>query len=123
MNTKRALVCAPLMPEFDRESGSKRIFDSIEFLREAGWAVSFVAENPNGGERYARILQQRGVAVYCGFNAQTEKMIAYGRFDLAIFAFWYLAESYMPTVRSLSPATRVIVDTIDLHFLRQARRA
>lgn len=122
MGVKRALVCAPLLPEFDRESGSKRIYDAITFLLEAGWDVSFIAENGRDGERYVRHLQQRGVATYCGFEDRTDRLIASGRFDLALFAFWYLAEEQLPTVRTLSPHTRILVDMIDLHFVRNARR-
>lgn len=121
---QRALVCAPLLPEFDRESGSRRIFHLIEFLREAGCAVSFVAENPvHGDERYVRLLQQRQVAVYRGFGSQTTELFKHGRFDLAIFAFWHLAEAQMETLRRVSPETRVLVDAIDLHWLREARQA
>jgi glycosyltransferase involved in cell wall biosynthesis len=122
MGVKRALVCAPLLPEFDRESGSLRVYDAITFLQDAGWAVSFVAENGRDGERYVRHLQQRGVATYCGFGDRTDRLIAAGRFDLAMFAFWHLAERHLPTVRKLSPTTRIVVDMIDLHFMRQARR-
>ena len=56
------LLCAPVIPEFDRESGSKRIFNLLEYLRDAGFTVSFVAENPHGDERYARALRERGIA-------------------------------------------------------------
>ena len=119
------------MPEFDREGGSRRIFHLIEFLREAGWAVSFLAHDATGGERYARILRQRGVAVYAGkesravggdYLLEPDRMIAHGRFDLAILAFWSIAAEYLPLLRLFSPQTRVIVDSIDLHFLRNARR-
>ena len=58
------------MPEFDRESGSRRIFHIITLLRDAGWSVSFFAENMTGGERYARILRQRGVMVYGGVHSR-----------------------------------------------------
>src|SRR3954469_25850666 len=122
MTVKRVLIAAPLMPEFDRESGSQRIFDTIMLLQEAGWAVSFVAENGRGGERYARLLQQRGVAVYEGFGERIERLLTRGRLDLVIFAFWHLAEAQMHLIRRLSPRTRILVDTIDLHFLRDARR-
>lgn len=118
----RALVCAPLMPEFDKESGSKRVFDTIAFLQETGWHVSFVAENGAGGERYERLLNRRGVATYRGFGRRTEQLLIAGQFDLAIFAFWYLAERHISDVRRLSPETRVAIDTIDLHFVRNARR-
>jgi glycosyltransferase involved in cell wall biosynthesis len=122
VSVKRAMVCAPLMPEFDRESGSRRIFDLIMLLRESGWAVSFVAENGRGGERYTHLLQQRGVAVYPMFSPHTDRLIEHGRLDLALFAFWHLAESHISKVRRLSPDTRIVVDTIDLHFVRNARR-
>jgi glycosyltransferase involved in cell wall biosynthesis len=122
MSMKRALVCAPLPPEFDKESGSKRVFDTIVFLQEAGWAVSFVAENGSGGASYERLLNRQGVATYRGFGPRTEQLFSGGRFDLAIFAFWYLAERHMPVLRRLSPDTRLVIDTIDLHFVRNARR-
>lgn len=119
---KRALVCAPLVPEFDKESGSKRVFDTIAFLQETGWHVSFVAENGAGGERYERLLNRRGVATYRGFGRRTEQLLLGGQLDLAIFAFWYLAERHLADVRRLSPETRIAIDTIDLHFVRNARR-
>ncbi len=68
METRRALVCAPKMPEFDREGGSRRVFHLIEFFQEAGWTVSFIAQNASDGERYARALQQKGVPVYVSHN-------------------------------------------------------
>jgi len=67
-SARRALVCAPRPPAFDRESGSKRVFDTISFLRDAGWAVTFVAESADGGDAYRSMLQQMGVAVYAGLK-------------------------------------------------------
>ncbi len=109
----RALVCAPRMPEYDREAGSRRIFHLLEFLQEAGWAVSFVAQDATASERYARVLQQLGVATYAGSQAALvgdeyletiDELIAPGQFDLAILAFWNIGEELLPRIRSLSPA-------------------
>jgi glycosyltransferase involved in cell wall biosynthesis len=121
MTAKRVLVCAPRVPEFDRESGSRRVFHLIEFLQEAGWSVCFVAQDEGAGERHVRVLQQHGVEIVLGFGRHTDEVIAARRFDLAILAFWHLAEKCIPVIRRLSPKTRVIVDMIDLHFLRDAR--
>src|SRR5256885_4110447 len=107
MSVKRVLIAAPLMPEFDRESGSQRIFDTIMLLQEAGWAVSFVAENGRGGERYARLLQQRGVAVYEGFGERIERLLTRGGVDLGIFAFLHLAQAQMHLILRLLPGTRI----------------
>ena len=88
MSTRRVLICAPRLPEFDRESGSRRIFHLIEFLQQAGWGVCFIAQNGYGSERYVRLLQQRGVETWVGFDGKTESLIASRRFDIAILAFW-----------------------------------
>jgi glycosyltransferase involved in cell wall biosynthesis len=130
MAIKRALVCSPTMPEHDREGGSRRIFQLIGFLRQFGWAVSFVAENAMNGERYARALQQMGVATYASRNPwndsaecliSPETLISTGHFDLVFVAFWRHAEQYLPLVRSLSPHSKFVIDSIDLHFLRESR--
>ena len=131
MRTRRVLVCAPLMPEFDRESGSRRIFHLIELLQASGWSVTFYAENMTEGQRYAHLLQQRGVMVYGGVHSQGIAADAYlpnprtllelERFDLAIVAFWYFAEALLPLLRTYTPRTRVLVDSVDLHFLRESR--
>jgi glycosyltransferase involved in cell wall biosynthesis len=123
VTTRRLLVCAPRLPDHDRQSGSRRIFHLIQFACEMGWAVSFVAEEgDDGSDRYRTVLQQMGVATYCGFGSRTHDLIRSGRFDIAICAFWYTAEKCTPRIRELSPATRVIVDSIDLHFVRNMRK-
>jgi glycosyltransferase involved in cell wall biosynthesis len=120
--TRRALICSPLMPAFDRESGSRRVFGFIELLREGGWSVTFAARSAQSGERYIDMLQQRGVETYTSLDDGLDCAIASGQFDLALLAFWYLAEQCLPKIRRLSPHTRVIVDSVDLHFLRNARQ-
>lgn len=130
METRRALVCSPRMPEFDREGGSRRVFHLIEFFQEAGWAVSFMAQSAGDGERYARVLQQKGVPVYVSGGVwpgggqsyiSPADLMATGNFDVVIIAFWYLVENYLPIIRSVSPKTRIVADSIDLHFLRESR--
>jgi glycosyltransferase involved in cell wall biosynthesis len=117
----KALVCAPLLPEYDREGGSRRIFHLIEFLLGWGWEVAFAAENGSQGERYARLLEQRGVITFRSFGSEFEALITDSHVDIAILAFWHIGELLLPMLRSLSPSTKVIVDSIDLHFLRNAR--
>lgn len=118
----RALVCAPLPPEYDRESGSRRIYHMVEFLLEAGWTVAFVCESAPEDSRHLQHLRQRGVATFVGFQEATADLVEGGGFDLAIFAFWYIAHRYAHMVRRLSPDTRIIVESVDLHWLRNARR-
>jgi glycosyltransferase involved in cell wall biosynthesis len=116
------VVCSPVLPEFDREAGSRHLFHHVQMLRESGWHVSYVTENPEREERYVRALQQAGCPVYLGFGPRVDALFSLGHVDVAIVAFWYLAEQQMDRIRSLSPSTRIVIDSIDLHFLREARR-
>jgi glycosyltransferase involved in cell wall biosynthesis len=118
------LICAPVMPEFDRESGSRRLYDLIRLLREDGWRVTFATEIAEPEPRYVDLLQRQGIPVHVGFNPQrAAELVGECRFDLALFVFWFVAEKYVPILREASPETRLIVDSVDLHFVRRAREA
>jgi glycosyltransferase involved in cell wall biosynthesis len=100
----------------------------VLFLRDLGWSVTFIAQNNRADARYVHNLEQLGVTTYCGFGKETQRLFASAQndsdcgLDLAMFAFWYLAEEQMPLLREVSPQTRIIVESIDLHFVRNARR-
>jgi glycosyltransferase involved in cell wall biosynthesis len=121
--SNRALVCAPRMPEIDRQGGSRRTFHLIEFLQEAGWETTFIAEHRvSGSDRYEAILQRRGVQTSSGLEAQNlHALLCTRRFALALLTSWPIAERCLPAIRRLSPDTRTLVDTVDLHFVRAAR--
>jgi len=119
---RRALVCAFQLPEFDRKSGSRRTWDVVAGLLAAGWEVVFLAVDRLGLERYARLLQKNGVEVVAEEDCCIDRLLSKGSFDLLYIGFWYVAERYLPLARTLSPATRIIIDSIDLHFVREARR-
>jgi GT2 family glycosyltransferase len=122
---RRALVILPTMPELDRESGSRRAFHLIELLVQAGCGVSVVVENPDRGERYGRALRQLGAAVYAWPHedpvARVSELVARAPFEVALIAFWHVAERHLLALRALSPRTRVLIDSVDLHLLRHAR--
>jgi len=121
MRTKRALVISPRLPEFDRESGLLRVSHLIDMLRRRGWQVTFgCLRTPTDPERYARELEQRGVEVHAPLR-KLDSIRNVGEFDLAIIAFWHVAERFLPELREASPSTRVIVDSVDLHFVREMR--
>ena len=120
----RVAICNYAAPSFDRDSGSLRLLDAISFLREAGADVTFISAHPPGPRnmRYVRHLRQMGIPVYGRGQDPVEDLIEGSAFDLALLTFWPVAELFMPMFRSLSPDTRIIVDSVDLHFLRDARR-
>jgi glycosyltransferase involved in cell wall biosynthesis len=124
MSRPHALVTHIRMPAFDRDAGSQLVDHTIRFLLDGGWRVTFLAkEEPDVAERrHADRLRLMGVPAYAGFG-WAEKLLRAASFDLALISYWEPAATLVPLVRRLSPATRVVVNTIDLHFLRDARRS
>ncbi len=122
MIRRNALVGGYDAPRHDRDSGSQRIRHHIEFLQEAGWTVTYLGTNGRGTPRYVRELEQSGVAVYAWGDERFDRLVEVSHFDVALLSFWPVAELCLPLLRRLSPSTRVIVDSVDLHFLRNLRR-
>lgn len=121
MPSRRVLVCSYYAPQFDRDSGSRRLFHFIELLLHAGWSVTFLGYV--GGEpRYQQVLRRRGVLVSDLSDPGHKDLVSAGQFDMALIAYWPVAEHFLPLIRQFSPTTRVIVDSVDVHFLRHARR-
>ena len=121
--TRRAFVSTYSVPQVHRDSGSKRLFDLMRFMRERGWDVTFVAATGIHDEIDARRLRRLGVTVYDAELIDVGSLAATARFDIALFAFWQIAEHMAPLFRAHSPDTRIVVDSVDAQFLRDARRA
>ncbi len=121
MKAGRALVISPRLPEFDRESGLLRVSDVIDMLLRRGWEVTFgCVRTPTDPERYARDLEQRGVEVHAPLR-KLDSIRDVDGFDLAIMVFWHVAERFLPELREASASTRVVVDSVDLQFVRDMR--
>jgi len=141
----RILVVNPDVPPVDRDSGSLRLFRIIEALRDAGHSVSLLAR-AGIGERQAEAAEALlaiGVAPVWTFDLERAAAIAPGWaqfagalgpldvagllrdgcFDLAWLSFFHVAEQYTPLIRAHSPATRIVVDSVDIHHVREARGA
>lgn len=117
-----ALICSYYLPQGDLDSSSRRLLHFVGFLRDAGWEVTVAAKNLARVDRVTRILRQRGVAAYSVTTPEFEEVVSEQQFDVAILAFWHIAEPIFDLLRRKSPTTRVIVDSMDLHFVRHARR-
>lgn len=121
---RSALVVHTRMPAFDRDSGSQDIDNTIRWLLDDGWTVTFLSREPEGEaeHRHADRLRQMGVATFAGFDWAPKLLRSY-QFDLAMIAFFEVAEELLPLVHEYSPDTRVVVNSMDIHFLRNARQA
>lgn len=136
-NAIHILIVDPFMPIHDRASGSLRLFRIILLFRALGCDVTYIARNGIGQEAYKKQLENVGVKV---FSTDPEKMAQLGhrvnaqRIDLprilaehpchiAWLSFYDIAEQYLCDIRKVSPSTTIMVDTVDVHFLRETRQA
>jgi len=45
------------------------------------------------------------------------------KFDIVYIAFWHIAKNYIDLIRNKIPNTPIIIDSVDVHYLREKRQA
>lgn len=125
LGDKTVLVIDSYMPSYDKESGSRRLFEIIKIFKALNFHVIFAADNGYKEEPYVSVLQnlqievlytQRGYGVT--IKQQIQQRLA--SIDLAWICRPELNEKYLPLVKQ-GDNIKVIYDTIDLHYLRLKR--
>ena len=119
------LVVAPI-PDFDRASGSLRFYQILKILARRyrvmllGWADPGDSRSP----RYVEALTDAGVAVQVVPRADVVDGVSamLGQVRLCVlFEFFTSAEWVLGRVRVLRPDLPVVIDSVDVHFLRELR--
>ncbi len=131
------LVVNASPPTPDVNSASVRLRRLLELMLDQGYDVTFVGRDGRDHERQLAELDTLGIEAYA---TDPERLAARGRavlappldleailaerfHDIAWLVTWHVAEQYLPEVRRHSPLTRVVVDSEDVHFLRELRGA
>ena len=109
----------------DQDSGSLRTWRIMEILQGLGAKVTFVADNLQRLEPYARDLQQLGVEVL--YAPQVRSVANYieqhgAQYDVITLCRHYIAINYCDLIRRKCPRAQIWFDTIDLHYLRLRRQ-
>jgi GT2 family glycosyltransferase len=123
---RRVLVIDVCLVRPDRDSGSLRMYEMLKAMRQLGCRVSFVADNREYVEKYARLTQSLGVEVLHAPYLSTpgEAITRHGaEFDVVMLSRAPVAVSHVDAVKKLMPHAKLVFDTVDLHFLRQEREA
>src|SRR5260370_29845212 len=110
----------------DRDSGSVRMFQIVKLLHELGHRVTFVPDNLADIPPYTAELQKRGINVvhHPYIKKVRDYLIAHGsEFDVVVLSRCQFARKHIADVRLYAPQSRIIFDTVDLHFLRLNREA
>ena len=120
----RVLVVDHRVPQPDHDSGSVRMDAILRILRDLGCRITFWPDDLARTEPYVSELQQRGIEVVYGplaAEAFISRRVA--SFDVAVLCRAFVAARYLEPLRASSPGLRIIFDTVDLHHLREGRRA
>ena len=135
------LFIAPMLPTFDRDSGSFRLYQLLKILREEGHQITFLAQGGAGNfdsRPYQDALETLGIEVVAFDPERMEErtgirinapwvdlgiLLSTRRFDAAYIYFYFTAAYYLKWLREYSPKTKIIIDSVDFHYLRERRAA
>ena len=119
-----ALIVDARVPMPDRDAGSLRMVHMIDALVGAGCHVTFLPDNFATVQPYTRELQRKGVNVFYDPALWLSELATIGpQLSLVILSRPHQASRWLDLVREHAPTARAVYDTVDLHWLREARRA
>ena len=119
------LVIDSYMPRYDRESGSRRLFELLKIFKGLNYHVIFAADDGVKQEPYVSLLQSLQIeTLYTqeGYGTLIEQQIQerLPLIDLAWICRPELNEKYALLIRQRAEI-KLVYDTIDLHYLRLKR--
>ena len=119
------LVVDHYVPMFDKDAGSRCVFQYLQLYLRQGLHVKFIGDNFARFEPYTRILQQMGVEVLYGDEYAMhwkEWLERNGRYiDFVMLNRPHISVKYIDKIRKCTHA-KVYYFGHDLHFLRERRR-
>jgi GT2 family glycosyltransferase/glycosyltransferase involved in cell wall biosynthesis len=146
----RLLWVDDIVPEPDRDSGSIRTLNALRLLIGNGFRVSYQPTAGGRDPRYMVAARNLGVDVLPLLPADQWRLRADGGaaaaaaraaagaqgaasspppssspclYDVIVVARFYVYERAAAALRAACPGTPVVFDTVDVHFLREARMA
>ena len=113
-----------MVPRWREDAGSLRMYRLLLALIDLGYEVIFVPENKDPFQPYTGELQSSGVLVWYGHSdlwsylREIEPVIT-----MVLLSRASIASLFIRNFREVLPNVAVAYDTVDLHFLREQRRA
>jgi len=143
---KRILIIDDIPPLPDRAAGALRHYHTLNEMLNLGYKVTYVhlmgkQYLDESGIKYLTDFKMRGVE-FIWFNyeywysfRETENAKSYIKtlinslelkerdFDFVYIAFWHIAEYFIDLIKSQIPDVPILIDTMDIHYLREIRQA
>jgi len=123
---KAILVIDAMTPDATRDSGSLRLMEILRILRTQGFLVFFMPDGGHPTPAGIRALAAIGVQpVGIGGQPDLPTWLARNAANLVgvMLCRHYVAARHIDLIRHFAPSATVVLDTVDLHFLRERRSA
>jgi GT2 family glycosyltransferase/Tfp pilus assembly protein PilF len=133
----KILIIMPFLPMYDRAAGEKRWFHTLKIINKH-FDIVFLARNGLGQLKYVNRLEEMGITVFHTDQSRLSQMGIDARgpvwidlplllksndFSAVIVGFYHMAHQYYRDIRTYSPRSFFIIDSFDVCFIRQRRRA
>jgi GT2 family glycosyltransferase len=128
-NGKNLLYFSPMAPDFDCSSGGNRLLQILKILKlDLEYNVWFLC---NGYNKLKHIQEVKNLGIPV-FLPDIDKGIYLNKylqeaadnkiiFDNAIFSWYDIGNQYIDTVKFLFPNIKILVDSVDVHWIREQR--
>ncbi len=122
----RLLVITNVLPSQRASAGEQRLIRLCQLLRERCHVriVGLTALTREESRLRTETLERLGVGVVAqrvGSGSGLREVLIRHRFDGVLFEFWHVASDTIAAVRRWQPRARIVVDTVDLEFVRDER--
>lgn len=123
-NKKTILVVDHYIPTFDKDAGSRTVYQYLKLFVELGYNVKFIGDNFYRDEKYIKYLQKIGIEVLYGnwYFKNWKKWILMNKryIDICFLNRPHISEKYIDYLKENTNA-KIIYYGHDLHFLREKR--
>ena len=121
---KSILIIDEETPQKNRDAGSVTAFYFMKIMVEMGFYVTFLPRNLHYTNEHTELLQDIGVN--CVYGAEHENIIQYlekvsFQYDYVMLNRCEIANDYIDIIKKKLKNTKIIFNTVDLHFLREER--
>ncbi|MFG0773286.1 glycosyltransferase [Vibrio plantisponsor] len=122
----RILFIDAVVPTPDQDAGSLTLWYFLKVLKQMECQITFLPQNLFNYQPYTDNLQKIGVeCIYTPYVTDIDQYLKENakEFD-AVFLYRVTAGGqFYESIREYAPQTKIIFDTVDIHFLRLERQA
>jgi glycosyltransferase involved in cell wall biosynthesis/SAM-dependent methyltransferase len=113
-------------PRPDQDAGSVSSFNILKIYTELGYDVTFIPSDLQYLGEYTEALRNLGIRCLNTNNIQSIKnhlQIEGSTYQFVLICRAPIADLYLSDIRQFAPQAKIILDTVDLHYLREIRAA